>query len=409
MSRVARMEVFAPNEIATVFVTNHVVRRCFLMGIDPITGKNFNHRKVMIEGQLKRLARGFGIDLLGYALLSNQIDLIMRSRPDIVATWSDKEVARRWLLVCPVRKNAEGIAEDPNDDEINKIRKNKEKLAIIRLRLSDVAWWMRVLCQFIAVRANREDNEIGKFWQSRFREVRLLDDVAILACAAHVDLNPVITGTVKTLDKVTFTSVHRRIRASAPAKTFSVKAARKTAAKSARSADEAPAVPLAADRFLAPIELGNKGKGKPGMQVSRDGFRCSDKGFLSLTQAEYLEILDWTARQIGPGKVLTKPKSVPAVVEQLNQQLPSTAVWCELVRDFHHLFGAVAGNPGSVDAMRSLVNGYRYRLSPRARVLLPATESPASELSVTELSVKKPSAKKSSVKKSSAKKTSAKK
>jgi hypothetical protein len=193
-----------------------------------------------------------------------------------------------------------------------------------------------------------------------------------------------------------------------------VKVARKKAAKPASSAAEAPAVPLAADRFLAPIELGNKGKGKPGMQVSRDGFRCSDKGFLPLTQAEYLEILDWTARQIGPGKVLTKPKSVPAVVEQLNQQLPSTAVWCELVRDFHNLFGAVAGNPGSVDAMRSLVNGYRYRLSPRARVLLPATESPATELSVTELSVKKPSvrksaAKKSSVKKSSAKKTSAKK
>ena len=54
---------------------------------------------------------------------------------------------------------------------------------------------MRVLCQYIAVRANREDNELGKFWQSRFRAVRLLDEAALLACAAYVDLNPIRGGT----------------------------------------------------------------------------------------------------------------------------------------------------------------------------------------------------------------------
>jgi hypothetical protein len=54
------------------------------------------------------------------------------------------------------------------------------------LRLSDLGWWMRVLCQYIAVRANREDHELGKFWQSRFRAVRLLDEAALLACAAYV-------------------------------------------------------------------------------------------------------------------------------------------------------------------------------------------------------------------------------
>jgi hypothetical protein len=32
---------------------------------------------------------------------------------------------------------------------------------------------MRLLCQTIAMRANREDGEPGKFWQSRYRVVRL--------------------------------------------------------------------------------------------------------------------------------------------------------------------------------------------------------------------------------------------
>jgi hypothetical protein len=38
MARMNREEVFAPDEIAIVHVMNRVVRRCFLMGIDPDTG-----------------------------------------------------------------------------------------------------------------------------------------------------------------------------------------------------------------------------------------------------------------------------------------------------------------------------------------------------------------------------------
>ena len=33
------------------------------------------------------------IDLLGYAILSNHFHLILRTRPDVVATWDDREVA----------------------------------------------------------------------------------------------------------------------------------------------------------------------------------------------------------------------------------------------------------------------------------------------------------------------------
>ena len=50
MARVARSEVFAPDEIAVVHVMNRVVRRCFLLGDDPVTGNNYDHRKATTGG-----------------------------------------------------------------------------------------------------------------------------------------------------------------------------------------------------------------------------------------------------------------------------------------------------------------------------------------------------------------------
>ncbi len=44
MARLARADVFAPDEVAVVHVMNRVVRRCFLLGDDPVTGTNYDHR-----------------------------------------------------------------------------------------------------------------------------------------------------------------------------------------------------------------------------------------------------------------------------------------------------------------------------------------------------------------------------
>ena len=118
---------------------------------------NFGHRKVWIDEQLVQQARYFGIDLLCQAILSNHIHLVLRSRPDVVAEWDDNEVARRWLMLCPLRRDEKRQPEAPTEFEINSIRNDKQKLATIRSRLSDISWWMRLLSQNIAQRANREE------------------------------------------------------------------------------------------------------------------------------------------------------------------------------------------------------------------------------------------------------------
>ena len=70
-----------------------------------------------------------------------------------------------------------------------------------------------MLCQNIGMRANHEDGELGKFFQGRFRAVRILDEVTLMACAAYVDLNPIRAAIAETLEESDYTSVQRRIHA----------------------------------------------------------------------------------------------------------------------------------------------------------------------------------------------------
>jgi hypothetical protein len=364
MSRTPRAETFAPDEIATVHVMNRVVRRCFLMGTDSLTGKNYDYRKEWLEEELERVAAYFAVDCLNFAILSNHFHLILRSRPDVVATWTDREVARRWLMLCPKSTNQgaatrgraqkQSSTREPTEPELNSIISDKRLLAELRSRLSDISWWMRLVCQRIAQWANFEDEQTGKFWQSRFKSVRLLDEEAILAGAAYVDLNPIRAALAETLELSEHTSVQRRI------------AALRTSL--AHVSDESPAEQAEAlpDAFLAPLEI-DELKDELGARPSATGKRSSDKGFLAMSLAAYLELLDWTARQLVPGKRGATPGDSPPILERLQIE---PDVWCSLVNDFGRLFSLVAGRPEHIDSHRSGQRGSRFHVPKAARQLL---------------------------------------
>ena len=340
MARLARAEVFDPSEVAVLHLCARVVRRCFLFGVDPVTGKNHDHRKVWIEDQLKMLASALGIDLLGMAILSNHFHLILRSRPDVVETWDDSEVARRWLMLCPKRKKKDRSPEEPNEFELNSIRNDPNKLATIRKRLSDVSWWMRLLCQNIGTRANQEDKEVGKFFQGRYRAVRILDEESLLACAAYVDLNPIRAAMAETLETSEFTSVQRRIQTLEQAAT------------------SMPDNRTKVDSFLSPLTIDEKND-SIGTCANQTRQRCSDKGFLSMSTMDYLDLLDASARMVRSDKAGYTPSEVPPIFASLKLD---PDYWKLQIQDFGRLFANVAGKPKDVYEMRSLISKRRFYL-----------------------------------------------
>jgi hypothetical protein len=129
----------------------------------------------------------------------------------VVASWSDEEVARRWLRLFPVRREKDGSPAEPGESEIAATVNRSAVLAERRRRLSDISWWMRCTTEHIARRANREDRCTGHFWEGRYKCQLLLDEASLLACAAYVDLNPVRAAMAETPEESTFTGVKDRI------------------------------------------------------------------------------------------------------------------------------------------------------------------------------------------------------
>ena len=90
------------------------VRRAFLCGIDAYSGRDYSHRKAWILGRLRALAGLFGVEVCGYAIMSNHLHLVLRNRPDSVEQWSDSEVALRWCKLFPQRDDSTGEPAEPN-------------------------------------------------------------------------------------------------------------------------------------------------------------------------------------------------------------------------------------------------------------------------------------------------------
>ena len=328
MARQARGEVIDPTEVQILHCVQRCVRRAFLCGKDKATGRDYEHRRRWIQQRLEFLASVFAIDCLTFAVMHNHIHVILRSRPDVLATWTDEEVARRWLRLFPKRRNPDGTPAEPTVEELNMILNDSNVLAERRRRLSDISWWMKCTSENIARRSNREDEVTGHFWEGRFKAQVLLDEPSLLACAAYVDLNPIRAALAETPEACEFTGAKARIDDLRECGSIGVT---KTHAweRSRR---------LRRSGWLSPIEINEQGDFL-GADAERSGRRASRKGFLSISLRQYLELLDWTSQRIR-----SRNLSIPCHLISILHQIGLDGIsWCDLVTKFGRVFRRAAG------------------------------------------------------------------
>jgi hypothetical protein len=132
------------------------------------------------------LAGIFAVDVLSFAIMSNHLHVVARTRPDLIKTWSDEEVALRWWNLFPQRRRKDRSPEEPTEFELNQFRSDASGLKEKRKRLSNVSWFMKCLAEPIARLGNKEEKVTGHFWEGRFKAQPLLDETAIAACMVYV-------------------------------------------------------------------------------------------------------------------------------------------------------------------------------------------------------------------------------
>ena len=324
-----RGDIVRDGEVGVYHCYSRCVRRAYLCGNDPVTGKDFEYRRDWICQFEEALAGLFGIEVAFHGELSNHIHLILRSRPDVVALWSDKEVVRRWLTISHLVPSKDGqTIKELTDVQIAMEMADPRRVDKLRRRLASVSFFMGALCEHIARRSNMEDCCRGSFWDGRFKCQDLADEGAILVCGIYIDLNQIRAGEALTPETSLHTSacdriIGRRQRLAAVAQGMVL------------SADQT------ADGWLCELTLEEGLTADVRKATSATTHRrASDKGLLPITVDEYLQLLDTSGRMVREGKTGAIPDHLAPILSRLGV---TATLWGQLITEFDQWFGLVVG------------------------------------------------------------------
>ena len=106
------------------------VRRAYLCGDDPVSGRNFDHRKRWLVQRIKQLSATFSIDVCAYAVMSNHYHLVLHVDTQQADSWSEEEVIKRWTTLFPA-----------NGKLIETLRLNAETKAAQREFSNKIGLW----------------------------------------------------------------------------------------------------------------------------------------------------------------------------------------------------------------------------------------------------------------------------
>ncbi len=336
MARSSRKTLIPSDEVGYYHVFNRCVRGAYLSAPDANPTILFDRRKRWIQARIGYLCQALAVEVCDFSLMDNHFHLILRNRPDLVPCYSDEEVALRWWHLHPMQKDSKGRPAEPRDFQLRIWTDDTVKMTLIRQQLSNISYFMKLFSEYVARRANAEDDQHGAFFEKRFKVKRLLHEQAILACSAYVNLNHVRAGITTSLELSPFTSGYERIQALLRWK-------RKRALNGQRTdtvtvQDETS---IEGSLFLCPVrltagwELVTTPKHNP-----YPANRASHRGFLPMGLLKYLQMVDWTARHWGPDKPQRIPHHLEPILDRL--QLDGDG-WLKSVEQAAELYGTATG------------------------------------------------------------------
>src|SRR5262249_39670413 len=116
------------------------------------------------------LQRMFAIDPCAYAIMSNHYHLVLHVAAARARAWTELEVVERWALSFRIPQIVRRyLQKEASDAEVSRAQ---ELIQVWRTRLHDLSWFMRMLNEHLARRANQEDRCTGRFWEGRFKSQR---------------------------------------------------------------------------------------------------------------------------------------------------------------------------------------------------------------------------------------------
>ncbi len=350
---VARKDQFDARRPPWIHAISRCVRKAFLCG--GREGK-YDHRRGWVEERMALLAGAFAVEVAAFAVMSNHVHLVLRMQVDAVASWSAYEVAERWLRVYPLAVAIDGTAKPVDAATVRRFSNDAEWVGKRRARLAELGWFMKALKEPLARRANREDRCRGTFWEARYTSVPLLDQAALIACMAYVDLNPVRAALADRPERSAHTAVRARITARQRHRVVTRARARSRTPAAARTLAERAGVPHAEHAavarepehglWLAPVRACVTG------DVFADG--------RPFTVDEYLDLVDATGRVLRAGKRGRIPPELPAILSRLDLRVED---WLATMTGWRALCGGAIGAVESrvAEAARRGVSWVRSR------------------------------------------------
>lgn len=290
------------------------VRQAYLCGKTKL--KSYEHRRSWIEERLLSINEIFVIKVVSYAVMSNHYHVILHVDKEACLELTAKEVINRWQQLFSI----DDLINDFLLDRILNLEQQAlvdKQVKIWRERLMSISWFMRCMNEKIAREANKEDGYTGRFWQGRFKSQALLDDKALLACMAYVDLNPIRAKKAMSIESSDYTSIKRRLTCRKDSDLY-----RKNFLKSNK---------LVPSRSL--------------LMLFKDEQNGKNLPCIPITFKDYVALVDWTGRQMSFDYKAGKNKGSiegppPAILTRLGYSVDS---WLYMSNNFESKFKTIVG------------------------------------------------------------------